>query len=615
MNMAQLKLRQKLLVLIVAVGGIGLTAFGLVLVLAEQHLFERFVPESRALRDVESRSALLIQNYYRYMLTPEIISQDELDSSLVLIRQGLDRYRQLVSGQSQKEQFSASILKSLDGLELAGREMVVARESFEQVFTRQEGLEREIELVFRQYMEEVSGDIGHSIENENWLALSRHYLPEQRMIETINQLLLTLFLEIRGYQIAPSEDIVDRINRLHEHIKSSTSLLQIYVASSNARAEKANNILLVFEKMTTVVSNLTRSRKVAEFAVSRAEQSGIDLNQTIVAAIVVAEADGLKKLRESLLLSGVILLFTLMVSYLLLYTGLNRIVSPLEKLQSIIRRLGSGDWHQRADFHREDEIGKLADTFNQMADRLEGDALEKQKLIDELEQKNTELERFTYTVSHELKSPLVTVSGFLGLLQKDLAANHAQRVRDDMNKISLAVGVMSEQLDDLLELSRMGRTVTQASAFSLAGLCRDVVQAMQGLIVDRNVVIEINEEMPRVVADQARIRLVLKNLVENAVKFVAENSQPRITIEAERYQDRALCRVRDNGPGIEPRYQERVFGLFERLDTEISGTGVGLALVKRIIEIHDGKVWIESQGDGQGCCFCFTLPLGEEPEI
>lgn len=613
--MAQLKLRQKLLALIVVVGGIGLTAFVLMLVLAEQHLFERFVPENRALRDVESRSALLIQNYYRFMLTPEIISQDELDSSLVLIRQGLDQYRQLVSGQKQKEEFSASILKSLDGLELAGREMVVARESFEQIFARQEGLELEIDLVFKQYLEEVSVDIGHSIEDENWQALSRNYLPELRMIETINQQLLSLFLEIRGYQIAPNEDAVDRINRLQEHIKSSTSLLEIYVANSNARSKNANDILMVFEKMTTVVGNLTRSRKTAEFAVSRAEQSGIDLNQAIVAAIVVADTDGLKKLRETLLLSGGILLFTLVVSYLLLYTGLNRIVSPLEKLQSIIRRLGRGDWHQRADFHREDEIGKLADTFNQMADRLEGDALEKQELIDQLEQKNTELERFTYTVSHELKSPLVTVNGFLGLLEKDLAANHAERVRDDMNKISLAVDVMSEQLDDLLELSRMGQTVTQASAFSLSGLCRDVVEIMQGLIIDRKVVVEIDEEMPLVVADQARIRLVLKNLVENAIKFVAENKQPRITISAERHQGRVLCRVTDNGPGIEPRYRERVFGLFERLDSEISGTGVGLALVKRIIEIHNGKVWIESQGDGQGCCFCFTLPLREEPEV
>jgi signal transduction histidine kinase len=429
------------------------------------------------------------------------------------------------------------------------------------------------------------------------------------MIETVNQRFLSLFLEIRGYQIAPGEDIVDRIDRLQESIRFSTSMLEIYVANSTARSEKANDILMVFEKMSAVVGQLTRSRKTAEFAVSRAEQSGIDLNQAIVAAIVVADTDGLRNLREALLLAGGILLFTLVVSYLLLYTGLNRIVSPLEKLQSIIGRLGRGDWHQRADFHREDEIGKLADAFNQMADQLEGSAVQKQELIGQLEQKNTELERFTYTVSHELKSPLVTVKGFLGLIEKDLAAGHGERAREDMKKISHAVDVMSKQLDDLLELSRIGQTTTQTSSFSLNGLCRDVVEIMQGLIGDRNAVIEIDDEMPHVVADQARIRAVIKNLVENGIKFVAEDRQPRIVIDAERRQDQVLCRVRDNGPGIEPRYQERVFGLFERLDTEIAGTGVGLALVKRIIEIHNGEVWIESQGDGQGCCFCFTLPV------
>ena len=607
--MAQLKLRQKLLFLIVGVGGIGLAAFALVLMLADQRLFERFVPENRTLRDVESRSALLIQNYYRFMLTPEIISQDELDSSLVLIRQSLDQYRQLVSGQAQKEQFSTAILKSLDGLELAGREMVVARGSFEQIFAQQEGLEVEINMVFKQYLDEVSVDIGHSIEHENWQALSRNYLPELRMIETVNQRFLSLFLEIRGYQIAPDEDIIDRIDRLQESIKFSTSMLEIYVANSTARSEKANAILMVYEKMSAVVGQLTRSRKTAEFAVSRAEQSGIDLNQAIVAAIVVADTDGLRNLREALLLAGGILLFTLVVSYLLLYTGLNRMVGPLEKLQSIIGRLGRGDWHQRADFHREDEIGKLADAFNQMADQLEGSAVQKQELIDQLEQKNTELERFTYTVSHELKSPLVTVKGFLGLIEKDLAAGHGERAREDMKKISHAVDVMNKQLDDLLELSRIGQTVTQTSSFSLSGLCRDVMEIMQGLIGDRNAVIEIDDEMPHVVADQARVRAVIKNLVENGIKFVAEDRQPRIVIDAERRQDQVLCRVRDNGPGIEPRYQERVFGLFERLDTEIAGTGVGLALVKRIIEIHNGEVWIESQGDRQGCCFCFTLPV------
>lgn len=132
---------------------------------------------------------------------------------------------------------------------------------------------------------------------------------------------------------------------------------------------------------------------------------------------------------------------------------------------------------------------------------------------------------------------------------------------------------------------------------------------MQGLIDERAASVEIEDDMPEIYADQARIREVFKNLIENGIRFTPSDREPRIEIEAESGAGQLLCRVRDNGVGIEPRYHERVFGLFDRLDNNIPGTGVGLALVKRIVEIHEGSIWIESRGDGQGSCFCFTLPI------
>jgi len=203
----------------------------------------------------------------------------------------------------------------------------------------------------------------------------------------------------------------------------------------------------------------------------------------------------------------------------------------------------------------------------------------------------------------------VTVSGFLGLLEKDLRADNREKIVDDMSKISLAVGVMSKQLDDLLELSRIGRAVNPPSRFSISEIAEEVVNMMRGLIDECDASVHIDDNMPVVFADQARIREVLKNLVENGIKFARDSGKPRVRINASERGNLVVCRVEDNGPGIEPRYQDKVFGLFDRLETGIPGTGVGLALVKRIIEIHDGDIWIESQGDGQGCCFCFTLPL------
>ncbi len=100
---------------------------------------------------------------------------------------------------------------------------------------------------------------------------------------------------------------------------------------------------------------------------------------------------------------------------------------------------------------------------------------------------------------------------------------------------------------------------------------------------------------------------MIQNLLENALKFRADNN-PAIRIDAEIRENMVLCRIQDNGPGIEPRFHAKVFGLFDRLETSVAGTGVGLALVRRIVEIHGGEIWIESEGNGQGPCFCFTLP-------
>ncbi len=229
----------------------------------------------------------------------------------------------------------------------------------------------------------------------------------------------------------------------------------------------------------------------------------------------------------------------------------------------------------------------------------------------QLEQKNAELEQFAYTVSHDLKSPLVTVGGFLGLLEKDLEAGDIKRVREDIQKIVVATHNMGRLLDDLLELSRVGRTIGEPELFSLSQVTEGVVSRLHGLIEDSGANIESASDMPSVLADKQRISEVMQNLLENAIKFSGEENQPRISVSARERDKYVECRVRDNGIGIDPRYQDKVFGLFDRLDLGIEGTGIGLALVKRIVEAHQGKIWIESDGDGQGTQVCFTLPAAE----
>jgi PAS domain S-box-containing protein len=232
---------------------------------------------------------------------------------------------------------------------------------------------------------------------------------------------------------------------------------------------------------------------------------------------------------------------------------------------------------------------------------------ERDRLIVELEAKAAEMERFTYTVSHDLKSPLITIRGFLGLLEKDMAAGDARRLKEDIAHIQEAVRRMQMLLDELLTLSRVGRLSNPPQEISMSELAREAVDQVAGQIAERDVRVVIAPDLPRVYGDYPRLLEVLQNLVDNAVKFAGDQPEPRVEIGAREEGEEPIFFVRDNGIGIDPRYHQKIFGLFERLSADTEGTGIGLALVKRIIEVHGGRIWVES-AIGQGTTFLFTLP-------
>ncbi len=226
----------------------------------------------------------------------------------------------------------------------------------------------------------------------------------------------------------------------------------------------------------------------------------------------------------------------------------------------------------------------------------------------ELETKNAELERFTYTVSHDLKSPLITIGGFVGFLEKDALAGNMEQVKVDIARINDATARMQRLLNELLELSRIGRMMNPPEEVSFEVIAHEAVTLTQGRIAAHGVEVEVASGLPTVYGDRARLVEVLQNLVDNACKFMGDQPYPRIEIGVRQDGDERVFFVRDNGIGIEPQYYAKVFELFEKLDPQSEGTGVGLALVKRIVETHGGKIWVESAGAGHGSTLCFTLP-------
>jgi len=226
----------------------------------------------------------------------------------------------------------------------------------------------------------------------------------------------------------------------------------------------------------------------------------------------------------------------------------------------------------------------------------------------ELEMKNAELERFTYTVSHDLKSPIVTIKGFLGFLKLDVAAGDTKKINNDIYNIEKATDTMQQLLEELLELSRIGRIVNPPEPVSLTELAAAVQQTLSGTLNSRNIALHIQPNMPIILGDKTRLHEVLQNLIENAAKFMGNQPAPQIAVGATQNNDVVTCYVKDNGIGIPKRYHETVFGLFDRLNKQIEGTGIGLALARRIVEVHNGQIWVMSDGvANQGSTFYFTL--------
>ncbi len=227
----------------------------------------------------------------------------------------------------------------------------------------------------------------------------------------------------------------------------------------------------------------------------------------------------------------------------------------------------------------------------------------------ELLAKNAEMERFVYSVSHDLRSPLMAMRGSAACLREDVERGDRAGVEANLARMERAAARMNRLLTDALELSRIGNVVNQPEETSFAEIALEALDLTEEAVRSRGIEVSLEEGLPAVYVDRMRLVEALVNLIENCAKYAADGPRPRIDIGFRRGEDgEAAFFVRDNGPGIEPDEQENVFGLFYQVDRNSNGTGAGLAIVKRIIEVHGGRIWIESE-PGRGCAVCFTLPL------
>ncbi|HEY4329870.1 MAG TPA: HAMP domain-containing sensor histidine kinase [Phycisphaerae bacterium] len=231
----------------------------------------------------------------------------------------------------------------------------------------------------------------------------------------------------------------------------------------------------------------------------------------------------------------------------------------------------------------------------------------------ELASKNEEMEQFLNTVSHDLKSPVVTCLGLTRMMRDDIEAGHIAESKDCIDRIDRSVNRMRQLIDDLLNLSRIGKVSFDVVDIPMASLMSSIADELRPRLEQAGVVLQIDDNLPIIRGDAHWLTEVFENLVINALKYGCDNPHPRIVVGASDSPDEHRLFVCDNGRGIDPAQHLHIFEPFRRLRSEKEGSGMGLAIVARIVKMHGGRAWVESQV-GAGATFWVSLPMAKRPD-
>lgn len=295
--------------------------------------------------------------------------------------------------------------------------------------------------------------------------------------------------------------------------------------------------------------------------------------------------------------------------------GMGRsIAAPLRDLTAASAAIAAGDYSRSVAVHRDDEVGQLAETFTTMAQRVHDaqTSLEDQvrARTAELQERNDELEAFGYSISHDLRAPLRAMQGFSQALLEDCGDRLDAMGREYAERIVAGARRMDELIRDLLAYSRVSRAELQLVRVPLSPVAQRALAELSGALRARNATVHVDEPLPVVLGHPATLSQVLMNLLGNGLKFVPPERIPELRVGAEQRDSIVRVWVEDNGIGIAPEHQARIFRVFERLHStdDYPGTGIGLAIVRKAVERMGGQVGVESRL-GHGSRFWVELKV------
>lgn len=345
----------------------------------------------------------------------------------------------------------------------------------------------------------------------------------------------------------------------------------------------------------------------------------------IGALYIRSNLDELNRHFKDYVATTIVVALFVVVTLLLISTLLQRIVStPLLHLAETATNIATqSDFSIRAPQESEDEIGQLVLAFNAMIEKIESQNKEILKSYENLEQlvevrtaelktANTELEAFSYSVSHDLRQPLRAIDGFSEAILEDCGDQLDEVAHDYFARVRAASQRMGHLIDSMLTLSRVTRHNLAKTEVDMTSLAESIVEHLKEQHPDRNIEVDIEKDM-KVLGDEQLINIALSNLIGNAWKYTSKRELAKIQFASRVLDSNQIFFVKDNGAGFDMKYVDRLFTAFNRLHSpaEFEGSGIGLATVYRVINRHHGRIWAESVAD-EGSTFFFELPKKDE---
>ncbi|ANZ43094.1 histidine kinase [Lentzea guizhouensis] len=448
--------------------------------------------------------------------------------------------------------------------------------------------------------------------------------PAAREAKDLNRSLLDQETGLRGYVLTGELSFLTPYSDGQSAERRAADAVRGHVGDLNGRVGRIESLARQWreEYAELTIANIRHSgpalappqdtdRGRVIFDQLRAEVAGL---QTDIGELSQAARDELDR-AASLVLWLVIGMGVLLVAVIGGLSALlhRLLIGPLASLAEQVRQVASGDFHHEIDVHGPLETVMLGDDVNTMRHRIVQELATLDAAKTELQRSNSELEQFAYVASHDLQEPLRKVASFCQLLQRRYGGQLDERADQYIGFAVDGAKRMQGLINDLLAFSRVGRITRERTAVDLNQTVNHLVDSFSERIEETHATLVVGD-LPSVRGEPSLLSAVFQNLISNALKFKGQDA-PIVNIEAERDGDMWKFSVHDNGIGIEPEYADRIFVIFQRLHPKDAypGTGIGLAMCRKIVEYHGGTIWLKTDVDS-GTRFEFTLPADDQPE-